>query len=104
MENFEQQNRYLKAKEQVAEIKKFYGSLVSYILVISALGIFNYYVDGLAHPWFLWAAAGWSIGLIFQAGKAFNWNPLVSKEWEERKIKEYMEREERSQSGMGRWE
>ena len=104
MKNFEQESQYLKAKEQVAELRKFYGSLISYIFVIGALAGINYYVDDLRHPWFLWAAFGWGIGLIFQAAKAFNWNPLISKDWEERKIKEYMERDDRSQSNMGRWE
>ena len=38
--------------------------------------------------WFLWAAFGWGIGLIFQAAKAFNWAPFMNKNWEEKKIKE----------------
>ena len=104
MENFEKENRYLQAKEQVAEIKKFYGSLMSYVLVIGALAALNYYTNNFRYPWFLWAALGWGVGLLFQAAKAFNWNPIVSKDWENRKIKEFMEREEKSQSNMGRWE
>lgn len=104
MENFEQQSRYLKAKEQVAEIKKFYGSLFSYIVVIGAIAAVNYYVNEWSHPWFLWAAAGWGIGLIFRAAKAFNWNPVITRDWEERKIKEFMERDQSPKSNMGRWE
>ena len=58
----------------------------------------NYLILSLA------AAFGWGLGLIFQAAKAFDWNPFISKDWEERKIKEYMERDSKSQSNMGRWE
>jgi len=104
MDNFDKENRYLDAKERVGHIKKFYTSLISYFVIIGALALLNFYTDGLRYPWFLWAAFGWGIGLVFQAAKAFNWNPFVSREWEERKIKEFMERDQKSQSNMGRWE
>ena len=104
MENFDKENRYLQAKEKVGEIRKFYGGIISYIIVIGALAGLNYWIDGLRYPWFLWAALGWGIGLIFQAAKAFDWNPFMSRDWEERKIKEFMERDKKSQSNMGRWE
>ena len=45
--------------------------------------------------WFLWAAFGWGIGLIFQAAKAFNWAPFMNKNWEEKKIKELMDKEDK---------
>ena len=104
MENLNKESRYFQAKEQVRELKKFYGSLMSYVLVIGGLAALNYYTNELRYPWFLWPAFGWGIGLLFQAAKAFNWNPIVSKDWEERKIKEFMDREDKSQSTMGRWE
>ncbi|NNE75639.1 MAG: 2TM domain-containing protein [Pricia sp.] len=93
MENFEKENKYIRARERVEKIKKFYSSLVSYIVVISLLAGLNYYVDNWAYPWFLWAAFGWGIGLIFQALKAFKFNPFFGKDWEERKIKEFMDKE-----------
>ena len=33
------------------------------------------------------------IGILFHTLKAFNKNPLFNKEWEDRKIKEFMEKE-----------
>lgn len=95
------ENKYLRAKEQVAEIKKFYSSLFFYVIFISLLAGLNYYTNEFRYPWFLWAAFGWGIGLIFQAAKAFRWAPYMNKEWEERKIKEYMEKEE--QNSNSRW-
>ena len=82
---------YYKAKDRVIEIKKFYTSLMSYVVFISLLAGLNYYINEFRNPWFLWAALGWGIGLIFQTAKAFDWNPFFGKDWEERKMKELMD-------------
>jgi len=95
MENSKRDSKYLRAKERVEEIKKFYNSLISYILVIALLAGVNYYTNEWAYPWFLWAAFGWGIGLIFQATKTFGLNPFFGRDWEERKIKEYMRKDEK---------
>ena len=34
MENFDKQSKYIRAKERVEELKKFYGNLFSYVVVI----------------------------------------------------------------------
>lgn len=94
METPKKDNKYYEAKEKVSNIKKFYTSLFGYIVFIGFLAGLNYYVNELRHPWFLWAAFGWGIGLCFQAAKTFQWNPFFGKNWEERKMKEYMEEEE----------
>lgn len=100
MEDRDKENKYLKAKERVEEIKKFYTSLVSYVIVISLLAAINYYLDQWQYMWFLWAAFGWGIGLIFRAAKTFGLNPFFGRDWEERKIKEFMREDEHKQ----RWE
>ena len=104
MKTFETEKSYLKAKQQVADIRKFYNGLISYGIVISMLAGINYYFNEWANAWFLWAAFGWGLGLFIQAGKAYRWSPFMSRDWEERKIREFMEREERQQGKMGRWE
>tara|TARA_R100000935_G_scaffold8302_7_gene17425 strand:- start:57379 stop:57681 length:303 start_codon:yes stop_codon:yes gene_type:complete len=95
--NTDKQNKYLRAKERVAEIKKFYTGLISYVVVISMLAAVNYYVNQWSYMWFLWAAFGWGIGLVFQAAKAYQWSPFMGKNWEERKLKEFMEEEDKQQ-------
>lgn len=85
--------KYIKAKERVEELRKFYGNLTSYILVISALAAINYWTNEWRYMWFLWAAFGWGIGMFFHAMNTFRWNPFFGKDWEERKIKEIMEKE-----------
>ena len=101
MEKFNKESKYIRAKERVEELKKFYGNLTSYVIVISGLAALNYWVDGWSHPWFLWAAFGWGIGLLFHAIRTFNMNPFFGKDWEQRKIKEFMNEDEQSPR---RWE
>ncbi len=96
MNIIENDNKYTRAKQRVAQIKKFYTGLISYALFIPALAFLNYYINELRHPWFLWAAFGWGIGLFFQGMKAFRWFSFFGKEWEEKKLKKFMEEEERN--------
>ena len=101
MEDFNRESKYIRAKERVEELKKFYGNLTSYVIVITGLAILNYWVDGWRYMWFLWAAFGWGIGLIFHAIRTFNLNPFFGKDWEDRKIKEFMKEDEQNPK---RWE
>ena len=95
-----QESKYVRAKERVAELKKFYGNLTSYVLVVSLLALINYWTNGWSYMWFLWVVFGWGIGIIFHAVGTFNLNPFFGKDWEERKIREFMEEEDRKQ----RWD
>ncbi len=99
METFDDENKYLKAKHRVAQIKKFYTSLISYVIFISALAALNYYLNEWRSPWFLWAALGWGIGLFFQGTKAFGFS-FFGKGWEQRKLKKYLEDEEKSKQNF----
>lgn len=94
MVDFNKEQKYLRAKERVDALKKFYTSLFSYIVFIGFLAWLNYYTNEWRYMWFLWAAIGWGIGLIIQAFKAFGWLPYMNKDWEERKIREYMDKED----------
>ncbi len=87
-------NKYLRAVERVHDIKEFYGSLISYCIVIPILIFINLrYVPHF--QWFWFPMFGWGIGLVFHGFKAFSYNPFLGKDWEERKIKEYMENEDK---------
>ena len=90
------------AREHVEKIKKFYEHLVSYVIVILGLTALNYYQNGLKDPWVLWVAFGWGIGVAANAIKVLGFNSFFKKDWEERKIKEFMEKEETKQ--QQRWE
>lgn len=92
METSEDYKRYQHARKQVEEIKGFYSHLVFYVLVMAVL----IYVNLKYTPqylWFLWTLLSWGIGLLFHAMKVFHWFPFLNKDWEARKIKQYMEEE-----------
>jgi sensor histidine kinase YesM len=88
----QQSNRYLRAVERVDEIKGFYGSIISFCIVIPFLIFFNFRYTP-EFQWFWFPILGWGIGLIFQGFKAFGYNPFLGRDWEDRKIKEYMNEE-----------
>ena len=94
MNDFNEQKRYEYAKNRVEDLKKFYNNLISYIVIISFLAGINYYQNEWRYAWFLWVTFGWGIGIIFHAIKAYRINPVFNKEWEERKIRKYMEEEQ----------
>ena len=97
MKTEEDQNRYLKARRRVRELKKFYLNILTYTVFIIFLAAVNYYVNELRPPWFLWAALGWGIGLFFQGMKVFKNVHFFGKEWEERKIRKLMDKDESDQ-------
>jgi hypothetical protein len=98
METPKKDNKYYRAKKRVAEIKKFYSSLMMYIVFIVFLGTINYLTNEFRYAWFLWAAFGWGIGIIFHAAKVFALNPFLGRNWEERKMKEFMKEEEENET------
>lgn len=88
------ESKYLRAKERVTEIKKFYSSLMSSVFIVLFVAGINYYFNQWQHPWFLWVLFGFGISLVFKAFKIFGYNAFFGKHWEERKIREFLEEEE----------
>ncbi|MDW9381233.1 2TM domain-containing protein [Chryseobacterium sp. JV558] len=81
---------YRKASRRVKELKEFYGNLTSYCIIIPFLALLNL-MTAPGHFWFFWPALGWGIGLAFHAISVFG----IGKNWEEKKIKELMEKDEK---------
>ncbi|WP_339665434.1 2TM domain-containing protein [Maribacter arcticus] len=102
LNEFEQSDKLARAQKQVKELKGFYIHLLVYILVNAFIctvttmarmssgesfseAFFN--LGTLSTPFF------WGIGLAFHAAKVFNYSPFFSKDWEERQIKKFVEKE-----------
>jgi len=94
MEINRNENKYIRAKERVEELKNFYSHITAYTIVIVGLAALNYFADGWRYIWFLWVAFGWGIGIISHAISTFNLNPFFNKDWENRKIRAYIEKQE----------
>lgn len=88
----DQENAYMKASKKMEDIKGFYGNLISYAIVIAGLAILNL----ATYPqywWFLYPAIGWGIGVVFHGMSVYSFVPFLGKDWEERKIREIIEKE-----------
>jgi hypothetical protein len=95
--NFNEEDKYYLAKKKVENIKGFYSNLTSYICVNIVLIIINLYTTP-HHLWFYWPLIWWGVGVLFHALKIFEVFPVLGKGWEERKIKELMDKEKENQS------
>lgn len=92
--DFRKEEAYLRAKKRVDALVGFYWHLAVYIVVnlflIILIGV-NAGFDGFG-PYA--TATFWGIGLIFHFLGVFGANVFFGKDWEKRKIKEFMEKEE----------
>ena len=88
----DEQARYEAARKRVEEIKGFYSHLTVYLLVNLGLFILNVLNDS-SHFWFFWPLFGWGIGVLAHAVSVFGPRRMWGPQWEERKIKEIMEKD-----------
>ena len=95
--NYKEEDRYYQAKKKVENIKGFYGNLVSYIGVNIFLIFINLYTTP-NHLWFYWPLIWWGLGVVFHGLKVFEVFPGFGKDWEERKIKELMDKEKENRN------
>lgn len=95
----ERNEKYMRAQKKVEDIKGFYIHLLVYICVnlfISIKKIVRNLDNGETFEqaffdfgtYFVWIA--WGIGIAFHAFNVFVKNGLLGRNWEERKIQQYM--------------
>ena len=82
---YTENNAYYNAKQKVEELKGFYGSLISYCVVIPFLIFINLRYSP-SYQWFWFPMFGWGFGLVMKALRVYGF----SSKWEERKIQELM--------------
>jgi len=97
---FTEEQKYILAKKKVEKISKFYKHLAVYVVVntfLSAIFIVGDINDGDTftealfnyHNYKIWFF--WGIGVVFQALNVFGLSIFFNKDWEQKKIKNYME-------------
>jgi hypothetical protein len=96
----EEKDKYQRAKKRVEEIKGFYTHLTIYLLVntfllLSAAGLFRDNLTNLEVPeWGHFSTPFlWGIGLLFHGLYVFKYKTGFFKNWEERKLREFMEKD-----------
>jgi sensor histidine kinase YesM len=85
--------KYELAKEHVDKLKGFYVHLGIYLLFVPFFIWLNF-KSNAGFPWAIFPIAGWGFGVAGHAAETFNWNPFFGKSWEERKIRELMDKED----------
>jgi len=94
--DFRNEEAYLRAKKKVDAIVGFYWHLAVYVIVnlflIILIGVNS--SDGFSGFGPYATAVFWGIGLVFHFLGVFGTNFLFGKNWEKRKIQEFMEKEE----------
>ncbi|WP_425075997.1 2TM domain-containing protein [Psychroserpens sp. S379A] len=96
---WEKEEAYLRAKKKVKSLIGFYWHLASYVIVNLFIIILIVSNGGKFFSFGTFATAlFWGIGLFFHFLGVFGADFLFGKNWEERKIKKFMEKERQ------RWE
>ena len=90
--------KYQEALKRVKKIKGFYSHLLVYVVINSMLIIVN--TVNSSHDFWRWqtfsTAIFWGIGLVAHGLSVFLPAFMMGKDWEERKIKELMEKEKQN--------
>lgn len=92
-DTFISEKKYKLARERVEKLKGFYIHLTLYVLFFPVFIYLNY-ISEAGFPWALFPIVGWGIGLMGHAAETFNYNPFFGKDWEERKIRDLMGKDE----------
>lgn len=90
----EQDRKYQAARRRVRQLKDFYIHGVCYVMINALLFGINYFTN-FEYKWFIWPLMGWGLGLAFHALSVFGLGGFLGQEWEERKIREIMDRDKR---------
>lgn len=97
------QNQYFKAKKKVYNLKIFYIHLVGYLIVVGLLSYNLYVMEGPHKDFFFWfdiiILIAWTVFICAHGWHVFTGRIVFKKEWEERKMQEYLEKE-----NIQRWE
>jgi len=86
----EPDEQYRLARQRVHRLRGFYVHVIVYLAVNALLFAINLLTPGPL--WFYWPLLGWGIGLIAH-GLTLSGFAFLGPEWEQRKIREYMNRE-----------
>ena len=98
--NFNKEEAYLRAKKKLDKLKGFYWHLASYLAVNIFLIVTLWtHLDADNTIWrfsTFTTAFFWGIGLLFHFLGVFGPDLLFEKNWEDRKMKKYMDKDKRT--------
>ncbi|WP_091140162.1 histidine kinase [Flavobacterium caeni] len=89
------ESAYQKAQKKVEDIKGFYGNFWSWAIISIGLAVVNL-ATYPQYLWFLYPTLGWGIGVAIHWMSVFNVMPFLGRDWEEKKIRQIIEKEKTS--------
>tara|TARA_R110002012_G_scaffold295547_1_gene492162 strand:- start:1143 stop:1436 length:294 start_codon:yes stop_codon:yes gene_type:complete len=92
--NFNDQKALEKARKRVKDLKGFYDHLIVFIVIHLLILAAVLYFNGDLRFFITFTLLGWGIGLFIHALVVFKWNPFTSDDWEQRKLKQFIEEQE----------
>lgn len=96
--SFRKEEAYLRAKKKVDKIVGFYWHLASYVVVnlflIILIGVNS--EEGFFHFGAYATAFFWGIGLVFHFIGVYGQDFVFGRNWEKRKVEEFMKKEEQN--------
>lgn len=90
--DYTEAERYYNAQKRVKEIRAFYEHLTVYVLTNPIVIVVNL-MTSPEYLWCIWSVMGWGVAVILHALAVFNFPPFFNKNWEEKKIREILEKE-----------
>ena len=98
--NYIEKDRYERAEKRVKRIKGFYTHAIVYVVINIMLVIVKIQNLDSRESFLQWqnftTLFFWGIGLLAHGISIFTPNFMLGKDWEERKIKELMEKDKKS--------
>lgn len=93
-QNYIEAARYYEAQKRVKKIREFYEHLTVYVLTNPIVIVVNV-MTSPGYLWCLWCLLGWGAAVALHGMKVFRFPAFFNKKWEERKIREILEKEEK---------
>ena len=86
------EKKYERAKEHLEKLKGFYIHFSIYLIMVPVFIFLNF--RSTSFPWAFFPIIGWGFGVAGHAMEVFNYNPFLGRNWEEKKIREFMEKDD----------
>ncbi len=83
------------ALAHVRKLRGFYVHLAQYGVVIAFLAAINLLTTHhyrFQNMWFIWAALGWGVGVLFHGLRVFDKIPFLNGDWERRQVEKHLGR------------
>ncbi|MDO7173951.1 2TM domain-containing protein [Mariniflexile sp. AS56] len=97
--NYIDKDRYERAAKRVKRIRGFYSHAIVYVVINMMIVVVNIQNLDAGESYFQWhnftTLFFWGIGLVAHGVSVFVPNYMLGKDWEERKIKELMEKDKK---------